>query len=190
MANFQPGAHVDTRGDAPAVIMANSGEVVTYRELDERSKRVAQLLSAAGLRPGDHIGDHDGEPSSVLRDLLGGPARRALHDADQLAPQGRRGRLHHRGLRRDRRVRLAPLWQGWPTSSSGYLGNVTVRLMVDGTVDGYESYEDAIAKYPAEPLADEIEGTFMFYSSGTTGSPEGHQAGDRPAAVRRGRRCR
>ena len=55
MTNLQPGAHVATRGDAPAVIMATSGEVVTYRELDDRSKQVAQLLRAAGLRPGDHV---------------------------------------------------------------------------------------------------------------------------------------
>ena len=35
--------------------MAGSGEVVTYRELDERSNRLAQLLWAQGLRPGDHV---------------------------------------------------------------------------------------------------------------------------------------
>lgn len=35
--------------------MASTGEVVTYRELDERSNRLAQLLWARGLRPGDHI---------------------------------------------------------------------------------------------------------------------------------------
>jgi acyl-CoA synthetase (AMP-forming)/AMP-acid ligase II len=45
--------------------------------------------------------------------------------------------------------------------------------MVDGTVAGYDSYEDAISRYPAESLADEVEGMFMFYSSGTTGRPKG-----------------
>ena len=55
MTDFQPGAHVEMRGDAPAVMMADSGEIVTYRQLDERSKRFAQLLRAAGLQPGDHI---------------------------------------------------------------------------------------------------------------------------------------
>ncbi len=34
--------------------MAGSGEVVTYRELDERSSRLARLFREAGLRPGDH----------------------------------------------------------------------------------------------------------------------------------------
>ena len=52
--------------------------------------------------------------------------------------------------------------------------NVKVRLLVgDGAVDGYEPYEEALARYPAEPLAEELEGTRMLYSSGTTGRPKG-----------------
>src|SRR5439155_1124230 len=39
----------------PALTMADSGITVTYRELDERSQRLAQLLRAGGLQPGDHI---------------------------------------------------------------------------------------------------------------------------------------
>ena len=46
-------------------------------------------------------------------------------------------------------------------------------LMVDGTIDGYESYEEAIDGYPAEKLEQEPAGTFMLYSSGTTGRPKG-----------------
>src|SRR3974390_2433665 len=41
--------------DKPAMIAAESGEAVTYKELDERSRRLAQLLHARGLRRGDHI---------------------------------------------------------------------------------------------------------------------------------------
>ena len=32
--------------------------------------------------------------------------------------------------------------------------DVELRLMLDGTIDGYESYEDAVAAQPAEPLDD------------------------------------
>ena len=39
----------------PAYIMANSGEVVTYAELDRRSNQVAHLLRACGVNRGDHI---------------------------------------------------------------------------------------------------------------------------------------
>lgn len=52
---MHPGAIAAVSPDKPAVIMAGSGRVVTYRELDEESNRLAHLFRAAGLRPGDHI---------------------------------------------------------------------------------------------------------------------------------------
>ena len=50
---------------------------------------------------------------------------------------------------------------------------VARRLMLDGTTDDFESFEEAIAQYPAEPLPEEQEGSDMLYSSGTTGRPKG-----------------
>ncbi len=41
--------------DRPAVIMAGTGRVTTYRQLDERSNRLAHVLRAAGLGVGDHL---------------------------------------------------------------------------------------------------------------------------------------
>ena len=49
-----PGSHAQARADQPAIIMAGSGETVTYRELDARSNRLARLLRAAGLKRRDH----------------------------------------------------------------------------------------------------------------------------------------
>jgi acyl-CoA synthetase (AMP-forming)/AMP-acid ligase II len=45
--------------------------------------------------------------------------------------------------------------------------------MVDGTVPGWDSYEAAVADHPAEDVDGETEGSWMFYSSGTTGRPKG-----------------
>ncbi len=62
-------------------------------------------------------------------------------------------------------------------------------MVGDATVDGYESYEDAIAAQPAEPLADRVAGRDMLYSSGTTGRPKGIKTAaasdpvDTPSAV-------
>ena len=50
-----PGTFAETTPDKPAAIMAGSGEVLTYKELNDRSNQVAQLLWAAGLRRGDHV---------------------------------------------------------------------------------------------------------------------------------------
>ena len=46
--------------------------------------------------------------------------------------------------------------------------------MLDGTIDGYESYENAVAEQSPEPLDEaRIAGLDMLYSSGTTGMPKG-----------------
>jgi acyl-CoA synthetase (AMP-forming)/AMP-acid ligase II len=38
---------------------------------------------------------------------------------------------------------------------------------------GFEAYEEAVAAYAATPLAEQLEGHAMLYSSGTTGRPKG-----------------
>ena len=45
--------------------------------------------------------------------------------------------------------------------------------MLDGTIDGYEPYEEAVDAASAEPLDERVAGTDMLYSSGTTGLPKG-----------------
>src|SRR5215218_2628600 len=50
-----PGVYAAKRGDHPAVVMAGSGEVVTYAELEERSRRLARVWEDAGLGFGDHV---------------------------------------------------------------------------------------------------------------------------------------
>ena len=48
-----PGTHAATTPDKPALIMADTGETLTYRELEDRSVRLAHVLYDHGLRPGD-----------------------------------------------------------------------------------------------------------------------------------------
>ena len=45
-----PAVHARTDPDKPAVIMGG-GEVVTYRQLDERSNQCAHLFQSLGLEP-------------------------------------------------------------------------------------------------------------------------------------------
>src|SRR6185369_167328 len=49
-----PGKQVIAHPDRPAVIMAGSGETITYAELEARSNRLAHLLRRHGLRRLDH----------------------------------------------------------------------------------------------------------------------------------------
>src|SRR5215469_7661541 len=48
------GEHARLRPDQPAVIMAASGEVLTYGQLERRSNRLAHLFRAHGLQRLDH----------------------------------------------------------------------------------------------------------------------------------------
>ncbi len=57
---------------------------------------------------------------------------------------------------------------------------VLVRLAVAGAIDGFESYEDALAEQPSDDISDAVAGTTMLYTSGTTGQPKGV---DRPPAA-------
>ena len=49
------GNYAATTPDKPAIIRPATGEQLTYRELDERSIRLAKYLRAAGARRGDHL---------------------------------------------------------------------------------------------------------------------------------------
>jgi len=169
---MEPGDYVAAHGDKPAVIMGDSGASVTYRELDERSKRLAQLFFAAGMRPGDHIAIMlENHPryfevywaaqrsglycTPINWHLKPEEAGYIIEDCDAAA------------------VITSAALAGVAGQLSGYFGKVTTRLVIDGDLDGYVRYETEIAKYPAEALADEVEGSYMFYSSGTTGRPKG-----------------
>jgi acyl-CoA synthetase (AMP-forming)/AMP-acid ligase II len=169
---LQPGTYAKARPDSPAVIMADSGAVVTYAELDERSQRVAQMLFAAGLRPGDHIAVML-ENHPRYYEIFWGAQRSGLYttpinwhlkaeEAGYIIEDCGASAVFTSFALRDVAATLAE-----------QIGHVPVRVMLDGTIDGYASYESEIAALPARPLADEIEGSWMFYSSGTTGRPKG-----------------
>jgi long-chain acyl-CoA synthetase len=48
---MHPGVHAAARPDAVAVVRGRSGDELTYRELKQRSNRLAHLLRSRGMRP-------------------------------------------------------------------------------------------------------------------------------------------
>jgi long-chain acyl-CoA synthetase len=168
-----PGAIAQRTPDLPAIIMGSSGEVVTYCELDERSNRLAHLFRARGLTPGDCMATFM-ENQVRYMEVTWAAQRAGLYctpiNSHLTAPEveyivddcGARILVSSR--------RLAPVAAAMSREATP---RVEGRLMVDGVIDGWASYEDAVAEYPGEPIADECEGGFAFYSSGTTGRPKG-----------------
>src|SRR5437763_1245591 len=49
-----PGAYATSRASQPAFIMAQTGEAVTYAELEARSNRLAHFLRSRGVKRLDH----------------------------------------------------------------------------------------------------------------------------------------
>ena len=50
-----PGRHAAEAPDRPALIMAESGNVITYGQFESGANQIAHLLRTSGLRRGDHI---------------------------------------------------------------------------------------------------------------------------------------
>lgn len=167
-----PGALVDQQPDKPAVIMATSGEVQTYAELDAGANRLSQLLRATGLQPGDHVALCLENHPRFLEMIWGCHYAGLVYTAasSRLTSEELSYIINDCGARVfiTSAYKAAQASEIVPTTPA-----VERRLMVDGVAEGYESYEDALATYPAEPLTDRVAGVDMLYSSGTTGQPKG-----------------
>lgn len=50
-----PGTHAGAHPDKPAIVMDQSGESVSYGQLEDRSARLASALRDRGLRRGDVV---------------------------------------------------------------------------------------------------------------------------------------
>jgi len=157
--------------EKPAVVTVPGGATRTYAELDARSNQVAQLLWARGLRPGDHIAvlmENRPEYLEVLwaaqrSGLFWTPVNWHLTAAEV--------------------VYIVADCGASALFTSAAMGDVVQQVVRSGpemilvaevgSTSPLEDYDTLIAAQPRGPLASEIEGKAMFYSSGTTGRPKG-----------------
>lgn len=159
-------------GDKPAIVMAGTGDSLTYRELEQRSNRIAHLFRSRGLRAGDHIAilmQNQSELFPVVwaaqrSGLLYTPVNWHLSTEEAayiVANCGARMLIHSASL-----TNLAQ-------AAEAAAPDLRSRLVVGGTADDTERLEDAVVTMPITPIDDESEGYYMLYSSGTTGRPKG-----------------
>jgi long-chain acyl-CoA synthetase len=168
-----PGTFAETSPDKPAVIMGTTGQVITYAELDAEANRLSHVFRSAGLQQGDHVAlcleNHPRFLSIIWGAHYAGLYYTAM--SSRLTTEEMAYVVGDCGAQ-------AFITSAYKADQAGQLNDkmpaVKVRLMVDGTIDGYESYEAAIESQPPTPLDEErVEGQDMLYSSGTTGQPKG-----------------
>ncbi|MFI1235378.1 acyl-CoA synthetase [Nocardia salmonicida] len=181
-----PGAHVDRFPDKVAIVMAESGATLTYRQLEENSIRLARHLHEAGLRRGDHVALLSVNDPKVY-EVYWAALRSGLYITVvnwHLTPAEIGYIVDDCGARA---LIVSAALAATAEQVSAQTPQVETRLAFDGPVEGYKSYEQALAAASTEPLADQPRGADMLYSSGTTGRPKGiklplsdRQVGDPP----------
>ncbi|OZF00890.1 acyl-CoA synthetase [Rhodococcoides fascians] len=167
-----PGAHVATQPNKPAVVMAESGDTVTFAELESQSVRIARYLHDAGLREGDHIALVSDNTARVF-EVYWAALRSGLYITAvnrHLTPAEMAYIIDDCGARA---VITSAALGDTATTVSDLVEGVDIRLTFGGTVPGFDDLDDAIVGLSDEPPADQPRGADMLYSSGTTGKPKG-----------------
>lgn len=166
---MHPITHAAARPDHPAIIMAASGETVSFGAMDRVANRFAHLLRTKDFAPGDSVGVLM-ENNALYLQLVWGSQRAGT----MMVPVPTRLTAPEiTYILKDAGTRLLiasiafaevieALRQACPECD----------FLVLGGADG-EDLESALASQPSDPIADPAPGAYMLYSSGTTGRPKG-----------------
>ncbi|MCP4755536.1 MAG: AMP-binding protein [Proteobacteria bacterium] len=169
---YFPRKYAEETPDKPAYIMAGSGETVTYRQLEERANRLANLFLDIGLKPRDHIALLLENNAEFF--VVAWAAQRAGLYYTAISTHLTTDEVAYITDNSDSKVFITSLaMKDTAIELARRDSNVHTRIMMNGTVPGFESYEEVTANCPTTPIPNETEGADMLYSSGTTGRPKG-----------------
>lgn len=168
---MHPFHHAQSSPDKPAIIMAASGEVITFRQLEERSNQVAHALRAAGCKPGDTIALF-AENSPRYFEICWAAQRAGLY---YVAISSRLTSPEVQYIVEDSGAKLliAGASKRDTAEKVKALTSIEHYWSIDGDIPGFTVLEAHREGFPKTRIADETAGTDMLYSSGTTGRPKG-----------------
>ena len=169
-----PGNHAKLRADQAAFIMAQSGEAISYAELEARTNRLAHFFRSRGLERLDHYSIFM-ENNARYIECCGAGERSGLYftcinsflTADELA--------YIVNNSESKVLIFSEAMRAVAIEALRQCPKIEVSLVVNGPSDGgrIRNLDDATSGFPATPISDESVGTAMLYSSGTTGRPKG-----------------
>src|SRR5246127_5919680 len=168
------GKHAHLRPLQPAFIMANSGESVSYAELEARANRLAHLFRERGVRRLDHYAIYM-ENNSRYLEACGAGERSGLYYTcvnSYLTP----GELAYIVNNSQSRVLITSVAKlDVARDALKECPRVELCIVADGKGESERivGLRKATAGLPKTPISDESVGTAMLYSSGTTGRPKG-----------------
>jgi len=151
----------------------------TFAELDARASQLVRALRARGVVAGDAVAlicTNRPEFAEVVAACTRGGYRLTAINWHLTGDEAAYivGDCEAKALVADARLAETAI------VASANASRVQVRLAVAGHIDGFESYDDAVAAESGELIDDPTPGSQMLYTSGTTGRPKGVY---RPPAV-------
>ncbi len=165
---MHPYRHAQATPDKPAVIVAETGEAISYRQLDDRSNQAARLYRAQGLKPGDKIALLlENTPDYFA--LVWGAQRSGLYFVC-ISSKLTASEVDY--ILADSGAKLLIAGASLAGVAAALTGDIQ-RFSHGGAIAGFKAVEAALDAQPAVRIADEIAGNAMLYSSGTTGRPKG-----------------
>ena len=161
----------DVAAEKIAYRMTGSGEAVTYGQLEARSNQAAQLFRTLGLRPGDHIAFYLENNARFLEIVWGAQRSGLIYSpiSSRLTAGEAAYIVNDSGAKAFIASAQLPATDELPA----LLSHAPTLLRLGGSDARYGSWEDRAAAQPPTRIADEVAGSSMIYSSGTTGRPKG-----------------
>ena len=166
---MHPFIHAAAMPDRPAIIMAGSGDTMTYGELEACSNRVAHLLRRHGLQRGDTIAILMTNCIEYLAICWGAQRAGIVYVAMSTKLTADEAAY----IITDSGSKLVIASAGLGAVAASASVGVPARFAIGGAIPGFADLAAALAAEPATRIADESCGRDMLYSSGTTGRPKG-----------------
>ncbi|WP_310498407.1 AMP-binding protein [Sandarakinorhabdus sp.] len=168
---MHPFHHAASDPGRPAIIMAGTGETLSYAGLEARSNQVAHLLRQLGLARGDTIAVMMHNHIDFLPICWGAQRAGLIYVAmsTKLTPDEAGYIIADSGAKA---VFASAALAGVAAAAAPDLPDAA-RLVIGGAAPGFTPLGAALAAQPETRIADESTGRDMLYSSGTTGRPKG-----------------